>query len=144
MKALFDTSVLVAAMVEDHPQHERCLPWLQRARAGKLDFLVAAHTLAELFAVLSSYPTRPRLAPAVAARLVRENVSDGARVIGLSTSDYEAVIREMAAMSLAGGVVYDALIARAARKAGAERLLTLNPRDFLRVWPGGAAVITPP
>lgn len=144
MKALFDTSVLVAAMIEDHPQHERSLPWLQRAREGKLDFLVAAHTLAELFAVLSSYPTRPRLSPAVAARLVRENVSAAARVVALSASDYEAVIREMAEMSLAGGVVYDALIARAARKAGAGRLLTLNPRDFLRVWPDGAAVITPP
>ena len=144
MKALFDTSVLVAAMVEDHPQHERCLPWLQRARQGKVDFLVSAHTLAELFAVLSSYPTRPRLSPAVAARLVRENVSAGARLVPLAASDYDAVIREMAELSLAGGVVYDALIARAARKAGAERLLTLNPRDFLRVWPDGARIITTP
>ncbi len=144
MKVLFDTSVLVAAMIEDHPQHARCLDWLQQAREGKLDFTVGAHTLAELFAVLSSYPTRPRLSPAVAARLVRENVVAGAHIVALSVKDYEAVIGTMAGLSLAGGVVYDALITRAASKAGAERLLTLNPRDLLRVWPGGAAVITAP
>ena len=29
MKVLLDTSVLIAAMVESHPMHERALPWLQ-------------------------------------------------------------------------------------------------------------------
>jgi len=29
MKVLLDTSVLVAAMVEAHPAHEKSLPWLQ-------------------------------------------------------------------------------------------------------------------
>jgi len=144
VKVLFDTSVLVAAMIEGHPRHEQCLPWLQRGRAGKLDFLVAAHTLAELFAVLSSYPARPRLSPAIAARLVRENVLAGARVVALSASDYGTVIGRMAEQSLAGGIVYDALVARAAAKAGADRLLTLNPRDFLRAWPEGSAVIASP
>jgi predicted nucleic acid-binding protein len=144
MKVLFDTSVLVAAVVESHPEHKRCLPWLQRAHAGSLELLVAAHSLAELFAVLSTYPARPRPSPDLAARLVRENVASKARVIALAGGDYEAVVREMADLSLAGGVVYDALIAQAARKGGADRLLTLNPGDFLRVWPGGKDVITSP
>jgi predicted nucleic acid-binding protein len=144
VKALFDTSVLVAAMIERHPQHDRCLPWLQRARAGDLDFVVAAHSLAEVFAVLSAYPTRPRLSPALAARLVHENVSAAAHLVSLSSADYQAVIRELAGLSLSGGVVYDGLIARAARKAAVDRLLTLNPRDFLRVWPEGADVVTSP
>ena len=144
MKVLFDTSVLVAAMIEAHPQHERCLDWLQRAHASKLEFLTAAHTLAELYAVLSSYPARPQLSPTVAARLVRENVVAAARIVALSASDYDAVIGTMAGLSLSGGVIYDALLARAASKAGAERLLTLNPRDLLRAWPAGSAVIAAP
>ena len=37
MKILFDTSVLVAAIVEPHPMHGRALPWLQRAKAGEFD-----------------------------------------------------------------------------------------------------------
>jgi predicted nucleic acid-binding protein len=144
LRVLFDTSTLVAAMVEDHPQHDRCLPWLQRARKGEVEFLVAAHSLAELFAVLSSWPSRPRLSPSIAARLVRENVSAIARVVTLSAGDYEAVVRDVAEKGLAGGVVCDALIARAAHKAGADRLLTLNPRHFLRVWPEAGRVVASP
>ena len=44
MRVCFDTSVLVAAMVEP----ERALPWLKRAKATPAHFLVASHTLAEL------------------------------------------------------------------------------------------------
>jgi predicted nucleic acid-binding protein len=72
VRVLFDTSVLVAAMTDGHTEHARCLTWLQRARDGKVEFVVAAHTLAELYAVLSSYPVRPRIPPGVAARLVRK------------------------------------------------------------------------
>lgn len=56
MKVLFDTSVLVAAMVESHPGHRRALPWLQGAKSGRVTFLVTAHTLAELYAVLTRLP----------------------------------------------------------------------------------------
>jgi hypothetical protein len=62
----------------------------------------------------------------------------------LSAQDHRTVIHNLAEMSLSGGVVCDALLARAAQKAKAQRLSTLNPRDFLRVWPDGAAVITSP
>lgn len=144
MRVFFDTSVLVAAIIEGHPQHVRAFPWLDKARKGRLTFLVAAHSLAELYAVLSSYPTAPRIAPGVAARLVQENVQASARVIALSARDYALVIRGLAELSLAGGVVYDGLLARAAQKARAQRLLTLNPEDFLRVWPEGAGIVAPP
>lgn len=144
MKVLFDTSVLVAAIVEGHPHHERAYRWLDRARGGGLTYLVAAHSVAELYAVLSSYPARPRLTPGLAARLVFDNVTSAARLVALSGQEYAAVVRGLAELSLTGGVVYDALIARAAWKAAAQRLLTLNPRDFLRVWPEGHGIIAPP
>ncbi len=144
MRVLFDTSVLVAGVVEAHPLHDRCLPWLEKARRESIDFLVAAHSIAELYAVLSAYPTRPRIAPGVAARLVRENVIALAESVALSASDYEAAIQAAAELSLSGGVVSDALIARAAQKAKADRLLTLNARDFIRVWPGGTGVVASP
>ena len=144
MKVLFDTSVLVAAMVEGHPEHDRALAWLERARRGALEFLVAAHSLAELYAVLSAYPTRPRISPAVAARLVRENVVAAAKLVTLTAADYTKVVSQLAERSLAGGVVYDGLIARAAIKCKADRLLTLNPRDFHRVWTGSARAVVSP
>jgi predicted nucleic acid-binding protein len=144
VKVLFDTSTLVAAMVEAHPLHERSLPWLEKARRGSLSYLVAAHSLAELYAVLSSYPTRPRLLPGVAAKLVHDNVAAPATIVPLSAEDYTSVVRAVADLGLSGGVVYDALIAQAAKKSKAERLLTLNPRDFLRVWPEGAEIVIAP
>jgi predicted nucleic acid-binding protein len=144
MKILFDTSVLVAAMVEAHPRHADAFPWLQKARAGRIGYFVCAHTLAELFSVLSTLPTSPRPSPALARRLIHENVEAAARIVALSRGDYSAVVREVAALGLSGGVVYDALIARAARKGNVDRLLTLNAGDFLRVWPGGEKVIASP
>ena len=47
MKALFDTSVLVAASVETHPMHARAWPWLKRAHSGEIEYCVVAHSLAE-------------------------------------------------------------------------------------------------
>ncbi len=144
MKIIFDTSVLVAGMVAAHPMHGRALPWLKRGRAGDLEFLVATHTLAELYAVLTTLPVTPKISPGTAWSLIREDVEIPAKVISLSPSDYGAVIRRASDLGLRGGIVYDALIARAAQKAKVDRLLTMNPEDFKKVWPEGASIITVP
>jgi len=34
MKTLFDTSVIIAALVEAHPMHQRAFPWLKQAKAN--------------------------------------------------------------------------------------------------------------
>lgn len=144
MKALFDTSVLVAAVVAAHPAHGRALPWLRRAHEKEIEAFVSAHTLAELYAVLSTLPVRPRISPLLARQLVQENVERRVRVVPLTARDYGAVLTEMASRGVPGGVGYDALAVRACRKAGAERLLTLNRRDFLRVWPEGSDIVVEP
>jgi len=144
MKVLFDTSVLVAAVVAAHPAHPRAAPWLRRAKRGDLGFLVAMHTLAEIYAVLTRLPTTPRISPAAALRLVEENIASRATIIPLDAADYRSLLQRLADLAVAGGAVYDGLIARAAEKAAAERLLTLNVEHFRRVWPEGAELITAP
>ena len=144
MKVMFDSSVLVAGMVEPHPVHERAFSWLKRARAGDFEFFVARHTLAELYAVLTTFPVSPRISPGTAQHLIRENVEGAAKAISLSAPDYRAVIRRVSNLGLSGGSVYDAMIARAAQKAKVDRLLTLNPEEFKRVWPEGASRTTIP
>lgn len=144
MKVLFDTSVLVSGIVEAHPMHSRCLPWLQRAKAGDFEFLVVSHSLAETYAVLTTLPVRPRISPEVGLRLVHSNIEEPARIVPLTISDYRATIKRMANMGLSGGTVYDALIASAARRLPVERLLTLNADDFHRVWPEGKNIIGVP
>lgn len=143
-RVLFDTSVLVAAMTEKHHWHGRALLWLKRSLAGEIALVVAAHSLAETYAVLTALPARPRISPTAAARLIRENIEGSAEVVSLTASDYALVVRQLSELGLSGGAIYDALIARAAQRSRADRLLTFNPGDFLRVWPGGAAFLTVP
>jgi len=135
MKLLFDTSILVAAMVEAHPDHERALPWLQRARRGEDKGYVASHSLAELYAILTSLPVRPGISPTVAYQMIRQNVLENCEVISLSQDDYVAIINHLSEIGITGGVTYDALILYAAIKTDVDRVLTLNERDFQRIYP---------
>ncbi len=138
MKVLLDTSTLVAALVHSHPRHSDAFPWLQRARSGSLEFHCANHSLAELYSILTGMPLRPRISPSTARRLVAENVESAATLVPLSQADYRTVLDRMELLQMTGGVVYDALIARAAEKSGVDKIVTLNGRDFRRVWPEGA------
>jgi len=144
VKVLFDTSVLVAGLVEAHPAHARALQWLSRALSKEIDYYVAAHSVAELYAVLTRMPVHPRITPGAAGRMVRANIETQASIVALTKADYLAVIRDMADLGLSGGVVYDALIARSARKGACQALLTLNPGDFHRVWPDHDGVVKAP
>jgi len=144
MKTLFDTSVLIAALIESHPMHERAFPWMKKAKAKTFETVVASHTLAELYAVLSTLPIKPRIAPSVAWRLIYENVETIGKVISLTSAEYRAVIKRISELGLAGGIVYDALITKVAQKANVERLLTFNSDRFKRVWSTGENVIITP
>jgi predicted nucleic acid-binding protein len=137
MRVLLDTSVLVAALVRSHPRHAHARPWLTRALAGEIGLVLAAHSLAELHATLTSLPVRPRISPHTAARLRDDNLPPDTEIVALTAEDYRIVLGSVTELGLAGGVVYDALIARAAEIAEVDRLLTLNERDFRRVWPEG-------
>ena len=144
MKTLFDTSVIVSGIVESHPMHSKCLPWLQRAKAGEVECIIVSHTLAETYAVLTTLPVKPRISPLVAQRLIDTNLESMARIVSLTTVDYRSTLERMAELGLSGGTVYDALIATVARRLSIDKLLTLNADDFRRVWPEGKQVITTP
>ena len=124
-------------MVARHPEHDRCRGWLARVARDELELVVAAHTIAELYAVLSTLPTRPRLGPDRAWRLIEDNVLAHARVVAPSAREQTETVREIALRGLSGGVVYDALIAHVARSEQVDVLLTLNERHFRTVWPEG-------
>jgi len=144
MKIFCDTSVLVAALVEAHPNHLRAVEWLHGARAGKHELIIASHTLAELYSVLTRLPVRPRIPPSTAWRLIHTNLEGCSTIAPLSTADYLQVVKQMADRGLSGGIIYDALIAHTARRAEVARLLTFNAKDFRRVWPEGEAIIYEP
>jgi predicted nucleic acid-binding protein len=144
MKILFDTSVIIAAMIEPHPMHSRAFPWLKRAKSKALEILVASHTLAELYAVLTTLPISPKITPGIARQLIYINIETISKTVSLSSSDYISVIKQMADLGLSGGVIYDALIAKAAQKSKVDHLLTFNVDDFKRIWPEGVKHIISP
>ena len=144
MRVLLDTSVLVAAIVEAHPMHSVALPWLQRTKAKVDTGLVAAHSLAELYAILTTLPLRRRIAPALAWELIQRNVLAALEVVALTVDDYAVVVARLSEMGMAGGVTYDALILEAADKGQADRIVTLNEADFQRVAPHLADRIASP
>ena len=144
MKLLFDTSVFVSALITSHPRHEIAYPWLERAKVRDFELVASSHSLAELYSILSTYPSRPRFSPAECRSAIRENVETVATIVPLSASDYAVVLDEAASRGFSGGIVFDALIVRAARKAQVDRILTLNVNHFRRVWPEGADRIGAP
>lgn len=118
--------------------------WLDRAKSGDFDFFVSSHTLAELYNVLSGAPLSPRITPDEARLLIKQNVELFATIIVLDANDYLATLDLMKDRHLSGGIIYDALLARSAYKAQVDKMLTLNIRDFERVWPEGKSPVKEP
>lgn len=131
MKALFDTSVLIAAFTTEHPKHAACLLYLQYVRSGQIDGYISAHCIAELYSVLTAR-TSPRILPADARNIMNTDLSRF-QVVDLNGSDYLSIIDRMVILELPGAVIYDALHAYAAYKTEADTIFTLNPRDFNRL-----------
>lgn len=144
MRLLYDTSIIIAGFVASHPKHHMALPWLQRAQAKKVSLFISGHSLAETFAVLTRLPLSPRITPDVAYYLIRENIEKLARIVTLTAQDYKTVLKQMTELGLSGGIIYDALTFKAAKKAKVDKILTLNVRDFVRLSPQNPSLILSP
>ena len=77
-------------------------------------------------------------------RRLKAEIAPHCTVIPLSAADYEAVLDDLLARGLRGGVVYDALHVRAGLNVGATDVWTYNLRDFARLWPGPPGTVTTP
>ncbi|MEW6718153.1 MAG: VapC toxin family PIN domain ribonuclease [Chloroflexota bacterium] len=131
-------------MVEAHLTHEQALPWLIQVTSGPDTGLIAAHSLAELYAVLTTLPVQPTISPADAKQLIMRNIVDRLEVVVLSERNYLEAIGHLSDLGIVGGATYDALILHSAAKADVNRAVTLNERDFRRVYPELADKIVAP
>jgi predicted nucleic acid-binding protein len=130
MKVCFDTSVLVAALVEDHPHNAPASTALLSAKGKKIQACVSAHALAELYSVLTRAPFTPPIYPAEVRQMIEQTVLPLVDVVALSAAEYRQVISECADAGWTGGAIYDAIHIRAARKAGCDQLYTFNVKHF--------------
>jgi predicted nucleic acid-binding protein len=127
VKWFFDTTVLVAALLPDHPHHARSFPVF--ASATRKQAACAAHSLAEAYSTFTRYPGKERMS-AEAASLVLQGIEHRFTLVWLDGDEYCAAIRRMAQLGIVGGAVYDGLVAACALKAGADHLYTWNVRHF--------------
>ena len=143
MRVLFDTSVLVPAVVDQLANHEASFEALLSYTDGEHAGYCSTHALAECYATLTALPLRRRIQPAEARRLVEESISGRLATVPLTNDDYADAIRRVSQGGFASGVVYDALHVCCAERIPVDRILTANLADFERLRPAGIVVAAP-
>ncbi|HEY1663027.1 MAG TPA: PIN domain-containing protein [Verrucomicrobiae bacterium] len=130
MKVFLDTNVLVSAVIKQHVFHNRSFVVLERVLDQKDDGVISAHSLAEMYSVLTKLPVPYRHTPEQALLSIEENISKCFKTVGLSGNEYAGLLREAAGSGILGGAIYDALLLKCAAKAGVDRIYTWNLKHF--------------
>lgn len=107
-----DTSVAIPLLVGTHAAHDEVERW----RAGR-EVALSGHALAETYSVLTRLPGDIRLAPGDAVTLIAARFDTP---LVLSAKATRALPKTLAGLGIAGGAVYDGLVALAAREHGAD------------------------
>jgi predicted nucleic acid-binding protein len=144
MRLAFDTSVLVAALVEPHPLHQRALPWIEAVKARRASGECSVHALAETWSVLTRLPIDPVISPAMAAVAV-ERLADVLQTVEIDANTYWLAIHRCSDRGLRSGALFDGLHLVTAEVNGADALVTFNPGDFHRlVTAESPEIVVPP
>ena len=139
MTALLDTSVLLASLDPDEPAHSRCDALL--TTGGNQIYL---HALAETFSILTGGQRARRVDAELAAMLIEKSLLPFVATISLTGKEVMGALAGARSRGVRGGAVYDYLHLIAARKAGVQRLVTLDQRQFQALArPGDPAIEVP-
>jgi predicted nucleic acid-binding protein len=143
MKVLFDTSVLVAALVTDLKNHEASQECLLQYTTSPNEGFCTSHALAECYATLTVLPLKRRIQPTESATLISDSLANRLKVLESKNSTYLESIQRVSRLGLISGIVYDALHLVSAELASCERLYTYNLRHFHSLNPKGITISAP-
>ncbi len=87
MLVLFDTSVLVAALIVSHPQNSACFPRLKAAESKQIEGFISTHSLAETYSVMTRFPIQPRITPTQTQSIITD-ISQHLKIVLLLPDDY--------------------------------------------------------
>jgi predicted nucleic acid-binding protein len=107
-----DSSVAVPLLVQTHRAHSAVVRWWAGRRLA-----LSGHAVVETYSVLTRLPGDVRLAPTDAAHLLNERFGPPlllGRRLATRLPDV------LSGLNIAGGAVYDALVALAAKEHGCE------------------------
>lgn len=105
---LLDTSAAVALILEDHDNHQGAVAACQGLRLG-----LAGHAWFETYSVLTRLPGVLRRSPDEALAILTRNFPHS---VFLAEDSAVRLSGELPTMRVAGGAVYDALVAAAVRQ----------------------------
>jgi toxin FitB len=112
-----DTSVAVPLLVRSHQHHADVVRWW-----GGQELTLSGHALAETYSVLTRLPGDARLSAADAARLLDARFTAPLTLRGQTARKVHTTLSHL---GIAGGAVYDGLVALAAKEHG----MALATRD---------------
>jgi predicted nucleic acid-binding protein len=137
---LLDSSILVAAIADDHKDHDA----VTKALAVDAITLVYDHSLLEAYRVLT-FPNLDRggfaRTPADAVQSLMD-ISNRSRLLSLTANDRMTGLALFAAQNVISARIYDAMIGYAGILHGAHRIMTLNGKNFRSLFPE-LAIIEP-
>ncbi|MBI4305693.1 MAG: type II toxin-antitoxin system VapC family toxin [Chloroflexi bacterium] len=114
-----DTSVVVAAFARWHERHTDARSALENVTA------LIGHVAVESFSVLTRMPPPQRVPANLVLRFLRHHFPDPK--LALSSDGYDTLLSVATEHAIAGGAIYDALVAMTAKESGAT-LLTFDER----------------
>ncbi len=133
MSILLDSSILVAAIAEIHPQHK---PTLDAYNEGAA-MMVYDHSLLEAYRVLT-YPNVDRggynFSPAQTVAAVRE-ITVSCTLVSLTATQRLDALTIFAAAGVVSARIYDAMIGHVGILHGARAIMTLNAKNFQSLFP---------
>lgn len=106
-----DTSVAVALLFAEHDHHATVDAWAEGKRLA-----LSGHAIAETYSVLTRLPGEHRVTPEDAVRLIDDRFPEKLTPSPRTAAAFHQLCAER---NIAGGAVYDALVAVAARDNGA-------------------------
>lgn len=127
-----DTSVAIPLLVQTHSAHAAVVRWW-----GVREIALSGHAMAETYSVLTRLPGDLRMAPKDAAWLLGERFASPL-LIGSAVA--RRLPHVLSRLGIAGGAVYDALVALAAVEHGAD-LATRDARARSTYEAVGARVL---
>jgi predicted nucleic acid-binding protein len=141
LKAFLDTSVLVAVFYGDHVHHAASLDLFTRFE--KTNIACAAHSLFEVYSVITRMPGKQRIGSEQALLFI-EDIRERLSIVALTVDEHAKTLLTFAELGVVGGAIYDALIAGCALKSRTETLYTWNIAHFAQLGPKVAPLLRVP
>ncbi len=132
MKAFLDTSVLVPVFYGDHLHHAASLTLFTSLKKSQAS--CGAHSLAEVYSTLTRMPGKLRVS-GEQVMLFIGSIRERLTIVSLDADEYAETLQSFATLGIAGGAIYDALLAGCALKAKADTLYTWNLRHYSQFGP---------